>query len=106
MATTCWIYAGGAHHTGFSQAITREHLEDFAEIAGLECLTIGADSKVSEFKKELRWERAGLRDQAGIKGFSRRRSAILRNSAFLTDFGLPAVPLAAMKQLMRCGSYG
>jgi L-arabinose isomerase len=55
VAATCWIHAGGAHHTGFSQALTAEHLEDFAEIAGLEHLFIGADVTVSEFKKELRW---------------------------------------------------
>lgn len=54
-ACACWIHAGGAHHTGFSQALTREHLEDFAEMAGLECLTIGAETTVSGFKKELQW---------------------------------------------------
>src|SRR6185503_18646993 len=27
-ALACWIYAGGAHHTGFSRALTSEHLED------------------------------------------------------------------------------
>ena len=35
-AAAAWIYAGGAHHTGFSQALTAEHLEDFAEMAGIE----------------------------------------------------------------------
>jgi L-arabinose isomerase len=54
-ATTCWIYGGGAHHTGFSQAVTTEMLEDFAEIAGLECLVINQGSTVSDFRKELRW---------------------------------------------------
>jgi L-arabinose isomerase len=54
-ACACWIHAGGAHHTGFSQALTREHLEDFAEIAGLEFLLIGEKTSVFEFKKELRW---------------------------------------------------
>jgi L-arabinose isomerase len=36
--TACgaWIRAGGAHHTGFSYAVTAEHLRDFAEIAGIE----------------------------------------------------------------------
>jgi L-arabinose isomerase len=53
-ACACWIYGGGAHHTGFSQALTAEHLEDFAEIADLECLLIGKDASVSGFKKELR----------------------------------------------------
>jgi L-arabinose isomerase len=54
-ACACWIHAGGAHHTGFSQAVTTEMLEDFAAIADLEFLLIGADTTVSEFKKELRW---------------------------------------------------
>ncbi|HYG21502.1 MAG TPA: L-arabinose isomerase [Verrucomicrobiae bacterium] len=54
-ACACWIHAGGAHHTGFSQALTREHLEDFAEMAGLEFLLIGEKTTVSDFKKELHW---------------------------------------------------
>ena len=54
-AAASWILAGGAHHTGFSQAVTAAHLEDFAEIAGLEFLQINADTQVSAFKKELRW---------------------------------------------------
>ncbi len=51
----CWILAGGAHHTGFSQALTAEHLQDFAEIAGIELLEINDATSVSEFKKEIRW---------------------------------------------------
>jgi L-arabinose isomerase len=54
-AAAAWILAGGAHHTGFSQAVTAEHLEDFAEMAGLEYLLIGNETRLSEFKKELRW---------------------------------------------------
>jgi L-arabinose isomerase len=50
-----WILAGGAHHTGFSQAITSEYMEDFAEIANIEFLLIDDSTKISEFKKELRW---------------------------------------------------
>lgn len=50
-----WILAGGAHHTGFSQSLTREHLEDFSEISGIELLTIGSETKIPDFKKELRW---------------------------------------------------
>jgi L-arabinose isomerase len=50
-----WILAGGAHHTGFTQAITNEYMEDFAEIAGIEYLLIDDSTKISEFKKELRW---------------------------------------------------
>ncbi len=54
-AAAAWILAGGAHHTGFSQALTKEHMNDFAEIANLEFLVIDKDTRVPEFKKELRW---------------------------------------------------
>ncbi|HUS17607.1 MAG TPA: L-arabinose isomerase, partial [Chloroflexia bacterium] len=54
-AATAWILAGGAHHTGFSFALTAEHLEDFADIAGLEFLRIDQDTRLADFKKELRW---------------------------------------------------
>jgi L-arabinose isomerase len=50
-----WILAGGAHHTSFSQAIPSEVLEDFAEMAGIEYVLINNDTKISDFKKELRW---------------------------------------------------
>src|SRR3954452_14449376 len=54
-ATTAWILAGGAHHTGFSYALTAEHLEDFAEMAGIECLLIDQDTTLRAFKNELHW---------------------------------------------------
>jgi len=55
VAAGAWILAGGAHHTGFSMAVTAEHLEDFSEIAGIEYLLIDQDTSISSFKKELRW---------------------------------------------------
>jgi L-arabinose isomerase len=55
IAATAWILAGGAHHTGFSLALTAEHLEDFAEIAGIEFLLIDENTGIREFKKEVRW---------------------------------------------------
>ncbi len=54
-AATAWIYAGGAHHTGFSFDLSAEHLADFAEMAGMECLHIDQQTTVPSFKKELRW---------------------------------------------------
>jgi len=59
-----WIYAGGAHHTGFSQAVTTEMLEDFAEIAGIELAVIDAQTTLRRFKQELRWNEVyyGLRN--------------------------------------------
>jgi L-arabinose isomerase len=53
-ACAAWIYAGGAHHTGFSYSVKQEHLQDFADIAGIELVTIDADTKLSEFKQTLR----------------------------------------------------
>ena len=55
ISAAAWILAGGAHHTGFSQSVTTEHLEDFASMAGLEFLVIGNETELVEFKKELRW---------------------------------------------------
>ncbi|MGE5529529.1 MAG: L-arabinose isomerase [Patescibacteria group bacterium] len=54
-AAEAWILAGGAHHTGFSQAIGAEYLEDFAEMAGIEYMPIDAATKIRDFKNELRW---------------------------------------------------
>jgi L-arabinose isomerase len=54
-AAAAWIYAGGAHHTGFSLALTPEHLEDFAAMAGMEFLLIDRDTRLRDFRKELRW---------------------------------------------------
>ncbi len=58
VAAAAWIYAGGAHHTGFSLALTAEHIEDFATIAGIEYLLIDADTTLRDFKNELRWNEA------------------------------------------------
>jgi L-arabinose isomerase len=53
-ACAAWIHAGGAHHTGFSYAVTTEHLEDFAEIAGLELAVIDKHTELRSFKQQLR----------------------------------------------------
>jgi L-arabinose isomerase len=57
MQTGCaaWILAGGAHHTCYSQNLTSEHLEDFANMAGIEFLRIGKETDLRQFKNELRW---------------------------------------------------
>lgn len=57
MNTGCaaWILAGGAHHTGYSQNLTAEHLEDFADMAGIEFTLIGKNTNLYNFKNELRW---------------------------------------------------
>jgi L-arabinose isomerase len=54
-AAEAWILAGGAHHTGFSRSLTIEHLEDFARMAGIEFLVIDQNTRLEDWKKELRW---------------------------------------------------
>jgi len=57
MKTGCaaWILAGGAHHTCYSQNLTAQHLEDFAEMAGIEYVLIGKDTNLRQLKNELKW---------------------------------------------------
>lgn len=48
-----WILAGGAHHTGFSYTVKTEHLQDFAEMAGIECVVINKDTHLQSFRQQL-----------------------------------------------------
>lgn len=57
-AASAWIYAGGAHHTGFSQALGMAHLQDFAEMADVEFLPIDSATDLRQFRNELRWNEA------------------------------------------------
>jgi L-arabinose isomerase len=50
-----WIEAGGAHHAAFSHAVTAGELVDFAGMAGLEVIRIGADLDLHALRNELRW---------------------------------------------------
>ena len=63
MKTGCaaWIYGGGAHHTAYSQNLTAEHLQDFADMAGLEFLRIGKDTRIDQFRNEIRWNEAAYK---------------------------------------------
>jgi L-arabinose isomerase len=61
VAAAAWILAGGPHHTSFSPALTTEHLEDFAEMAGVELLVIDSATTTRGFKKELRSNEAYFR---------------------------------------------
>jgi len=68
--TACgaWIRAGGAHHTGFSYAVTAEHLKDFAELAGIEFALIGRGTQLANFENELRWNEAYYHLASGLRG--------------------------------------
>jgi L-arabinose isomerase len=54
-AAAAWIYAGGAHHTCYSQNVSPESLQDFAEITDIEFLLIDEKTDIYRFKQELRW---------------------------------------------------
>ncbi len=54
-ALAAWIYAGGAHHTGYSQNLTADQFEDFAAMAGIEYVQIDNTTRLSELKNQLRW---------------------------------------------------
>lgn len=49
-----WILGGGAHHTVYSQNLTTEYLEDFAEMLGIELLVIDKNTNIRDLKNEIR----------------------------------------------------
>ena len=55
ISAECWIYGGGSHHTVLSTALSRETLEDFATIAGVELLVIDESTKSRKFEREVKW---------------------------------------------------
>jgi L-arabinose isomerase len=57
-AAETWLLAGGPHHSVFTAALGVEPFVDLAEIAGVELLVIDERTRVSDFKKELRWNQA------------------------------------------------
>lgn len=63
MQTGCaaWIHAGGAHHTAFSQNLTTDHIETFAEMVGVELVVIDKNTTLRQLKNELRWSEAYYR---------------------------------------------
>lgn len=54
-AAAAWILAGGAHHTGFTRALSPQTLEDFAEMADIEFLLIDETCRLADLKDRLRW---------------------------------------------------
>lgn len=53
VAATGWILAGGAHHTVYTQALTTEFIEDFAEMAGIELVVIDKNTAIRDLKNQL-----------------------------------------------------
>ena len=57
-AAEAWLTAGGPHHTALTSALGIEAIQDFADIADIELVTIDASTKPYDFKRELRWNQA------------------------------------------------
>ena len=53
-AATAWILAGGAHHTCYSQNLTPEYLDDYADMVGMEMVIINENTDIFSFKNTLR----------------------------------------------------
>lgn len=54
-SAACWILAGGAHHTAYSQQVSASQLRTFANMAGVEMALIEESTTVDSFRNELRW---------------------------------------------------
>ena len=61
IAATAWILAGGAHHTGFSFDVKPVQLQYFADMAGIEYLQIDENTRIHDFKNEIRWNGVAYR---------------------------------------------
>ena len=53
-SAAAWIYGGGSHHPTFSQALTTEHFEDFADVCEIELVVIDNQTNLREFMNNLR----------------------------------------------------
>ncbi len=66
IAASAWILGGGAHHTGYSENLSAEQLEDFADMFGIEFLLIDEKTDLYRFKQELRWNDAAYSINKGF----------------------------------------
>ena len=57
-AAEAWLTAGGPHHTALTTTLPMEVLTDFAEMAGIELVSIDASTTGAAFRRELRWNQA------------------------------------------------
>jgi L-arabinose isomerase len=48
-----WLWAGGAHHTGYSTQIGSEHLRVYADLLGIEFIRIGRGTTLEQVRTEL-----------------------------------------------------
>lgn len=52
-AAAAWLYAGGAHHTVLSQALSAGHWELLADMLNIPCVVIDGDSSLRSIRQQL-----------------------------------------------------
>jgi len=65
-ATSAWLAAGAAHHTVMSNQLDVAVYQDFAQMVGVEMLTIDASTTLVEFEREMKWNAAYYRLNQGF----------------------------------------
>lgn len=48
-----WILSGGTHHSVISYDLNAQHMKDFAEIMGIECIHISKDTTIDDLRLKL-----------------------------------------------------
>ncbi|OCG22459.1 L-arabinose isomerase [Gilliamella sp. wkB108] len=55
VSAEAWILAGAAHHSVYTQALSMDYFRLYAQLHNIELLVIDEDTKISDFRNELRW---------------------------------------------------
>jgi len=58
VSASAWIYAGSSHHSALSRSLTAEHIQAFADMADVELALIDEETRIRDFRNELRWNEA------------------------------------------------
>ena len=99
-----WILAGGAHHVSFSRAVTISHLEDFAAMAGIELIHIGAGTESRGAQERAALERFVLTRAAGERGAAVSAGhRELRELALAANLEIPRRGLAIRRR--QCSAF-
>ena len=53
-SATAWIMAGGAHHSAYTQAVSTEVLEIYADMLDVELVTIDNDTNLRDLRRQLK----------------------------------------------------
>jgi L-arabinose isomerase len=61
-----WLTAGGPHHTVLSTAVGTEEITDFADMMRTELLVIDNQTRMRDFRHEIRWNQAYFRLAQGF----------------------------------------